>query len=137
MEGKPNSMSHRDWFVKQLAKKLNIHPNVVDEVIKHQFESVVNATQKNKSVEISGWGTLKWNDKAAQRKLDSMDAQIRAIRNKIASSESELKIQKWNDVIDEMLLKRKILINRINELNSDLRRLEKQAASRRKTKGTD
>ena len=137
MEEKPNSMSHRDWFVKKLAKKLNISPDVVDEVIKHQFESVVNATQKNKSVEISGWGTLKWNDKAAQRRLDSMDAQIRAIRNKIASSESELKIQKWNDVIDEMLLKRKILINRINELNSDLRRLEKQAAPRRKTKGTD
>jgi peptidoglycan hydrolase CwlO-like protein len=98
---------------------------------------VVSATQRNKSVEISGLGTLKWNDKAAQRKLDSMDRQIRAIRNKIASSESDVKIQKWNDDIDEVLLKRKILINRINELNSDLRRLEKQAASRRKTKGTD
>lgn len=130
-------MSHRDWFVKQLAKKLDINFDIVDEVIKHQFESVVSATQRNKSVEISGLGTLKWNDKAAQRKLDSMDRQIRAIRNKIASSESDVKIQKWNDDIDEVLLKRKILINRINELNSDLRRLEKQAASRRKTKGTD
>ena len=130
-------MSHRDWFVKQLAKKLDINSDVVDEVVKHQFESVVSATQKNKSVEISGWGTLKWNDKAAQRRLDSMDAQIRNIRNKIASSESDVKIQKWNDDIDEVLLKRKILINRINELNSDLRRLEKQAASRRKPKGTD
>jgi hypothetical protein len=36
-----------------------------------------------------------------------------------------------------MLLKRKILINRINELNADLRGLEKQSVSRRKTKGTD
>jgi|TARA_R110000868_G_scaffold119097_1_gene315554 peptidoglycan hydrolase CwlO-like protein len=137
MEEKLSSMSHRDWFVKRLAKSLNIDISIVDEVIKHQFESVVNAAQKNKSVEISGWGTLKWNDKAAQRRLDSMDAQIRAIRNKIASSKSELKIQRWNDVIDEMLLKHKILINRINELNADLRRLEKQAAPRRKTKGTD
>jgi nucleoid DNA-binding protein len=137
MEQKPNSMSHRDWFVKQLAKKLDINFDIIDEVIKHQFESVVSATQRNKSVEISGLGTLKWNDKAAQRKLDSMDRQIRNIRNKIASSESDVKIQKWNDDIDEVLLKRKILINRINELNSDLRRLEKQAASRRKIKGTD
>jgi dynactin complex subunit len=88
-------------------------------------------------VEISGWGTLRWNDEAAQKKLDTMDAQIRAIRNKIATSDSEAKIQKWNDVIDEMLLKRKILINRINELNADLRRLEKQSVSRRKTKGAD
>ena len=137
MKEKPNSMSHRDWFVRKLAESLQVNMNVVDEVIKHQFESLENAAQNNKSVEISGWGTLKWNDKAAQRRLDSMDAQIRAIRNKIASSKSELKIQRWNDVIDEMLLKHKILINRINELNADLRRLEKQAAPRRKTKGTD
>lgn len=130
-------MSHRDWFVKRLAESLNMDVNVVDEVIKHQFDSVVNATQKHKIVEISGWGTLKWSDEAAQKKLDTMDAQIRAIRNKIADSQSDAKIQKWNDVIDEMLLKRKILINRINELNSDLRRLEKQSVSRRKTKGAD
>jgi nucleoid DNA-binding protein len=130
-------MSHRDWFVKRLAKSLNIDISVVDEVIKHQFDSVINATQKHKTVEISGWGTLRWSDEGAQKRLDVMDAQIRAIRNKIASSESDVKTQKWNDVIDEMLLKRKILINRINELNADLRRLEKQAAPRRKTKGTD
>lgn len=137
MEEKLSSMSHRDWFVKRLADSLNMDAEIIDEVVKHQFESVVNATQKNKSVEISGFGTLRWNDKASQRKLDSMDAQIRALRNKIASSESDVKIQKWNDVIDEMLLKRKILINRINELNADLRRLEKQASPRRKAKGTD
>ena len=137
MEEKLSSMSHRDWFVKRLAKQLNIDISIVDEVIKHQFDSVINATQKHKIVEISGWGTLKWSDEAAQKKLDTMDAQIRAIRNKIADSQSDIKTQKWNDVIDEMLLKRKILINRINELNADLRRLEKQSVSRRKTKGTD
>lgn len=130
-------MSHRDWFVKRLAKQLNIDISIVDEVVKHQFDSVINATQKHKVVEISGWGTLRWNNEAAQKKLDTMDAQIRALRNKIVSTDSETKIQKWNDVIDEMLLKRKILINRINELNADLRGLEKQSVSRRKTKGTD
>jgi len=137
MEEKLSSMSHRDWFVKRLAKQLNVDISIVDEVVKHQFESVVNATQKNKSVEISGLGTLKWNDKAAQKKLDVMDGQIRTLRNKIVTTDSDVKVQKWNDVIDEMLLKRKILINRINELNADLRRLEKQSVSRRKTKGTD
>jgi len=137
MEGKLSSMSHRDWFVKRLAKQLNIDISIVDEVVKHQFESVVNATQKNKSVEISALGTLKWNDKAAQKKLDVMDGQIRTLRNKIVTTDSDAKVQKWNDVIDEMLLKRKILINRINELNADLRRLEKPPVSRKKNKGTD
>lgn len=130
-------MSHRDWFVKRLAKQLNMDISIVDEVVKHQFDSVINATQKHKVVEISGWGTLRWNNEAAQKKLDTMDAQIRALRNKIVTTDSEAKVQKWNDVIDEMLLKRKILINRINELNADLRGLEKQSVSRRKTKGTD
>ena len=137
MKEKPNSMSHRDWFVRKLAESLQVNVNVVDEVIKHQFDSVINATQKYKTVEISGIGTLRWSDKAAQKKLDTMDAQIRAIRNKIADSQSDVKSEKWDGVIDEMLLKRKILINRINELNADLRGLEKQSTPRGKTKGTD
>lgn len=137
MEEKPESMSHKDWFVRKLAKSLNVNSAVVDQVVRHQFDSVVSALQKNKSVEISGFGTLNWSDKASQKRLDDMDKQIRAIRNKMVASDSELKVQKWNDVIDEMLLKRKVLINKINDLNTDLRRLEKQTVSRRKTKGTD
>lgn len=137
MEEKLSSMSHRDWFVKKLSKSLGVSSSVVDAVIKHQFESVVSALQKNKSVEISGFGTLNWSDKSSQKRLDDMDKQIRAIRNKIANSDSDIMVQKWNDVIDEMLLKRKILINKINDLNTDLRGLEEQPVSRRKTKGTD
>ena len=130
-------MSHRDWFVKQLANSLNMDVNIVDQVIKHQFDSTLAALQKNKTVEISGFGTLKWNDRAAQKKLDVLDSKIRILRDRISSSDSDVRTEKWNDDIDQMLLKRKILMNKINELNADLRRLEKQAASRRKSKGTD
>jgi nucleoid DNA-binding protein len=137
MKEKPNSMSHRDWFVKQLAHSLNMDVKIVDQVIKHQFDSTLAALQKNKTVEISGFGTLKWNDKAAQKKLDAMDAKIMSLRDMISSSDSDVKTEKWNDDIDYMLLRRKILMNKINELNTDLRRLEKQAASRRKPKGTN
>jgi hypothetical protein len=137
MEEKPNSLSHRDWFVRKLSKSLGISHSVVDVVIRHQFESAVSALQKNKSVEISGFGTFNWSDKASQKRLDDMDAQIRNIRDKIANSDSDVKVQKWNDTIDEMLLKRKILINKINELNTDLRGLEEPSVSRGKVKGTD
>lgn len=130
-------MSHRDWFVRRLAESLEMDVKIVDQVIKHQFDSVLAALQKNKTVEISGWGTLKWNDRAAQKKLDVLDEKIRSFRDRISSSDSDVKTEKWNDDIDQMLLKRKILMNKINELNTDLRRLEKQTASRRKTKGTD
>jgi hypothetical protein len=110
---------------------------IVDQVVRHQFDSTLAALQKNKTVEISGFGTLKWNDRAAQKKLDVLDEKIRSFRDRISNSDSDVKTEKWNDDIDQMLLKRKILMNKINELNTDLRRLEKQAASRRKTKGTD
>jgi nucleoid DNA-binding protein len=137
MKEKPNSMSHRDWFVRRLAESLEMDVKIVDQIIRHQFDSVLAALQKNKTVEISGWGTLKWNDRAAQKKLDVLDEKIRSFRDRISSSDSDVKTEKWNDDIDQMLLKRKILMNKINELNTDLRRLEKQSTSRRKTKGTD
>ena len=130
-------MSHRDWFVKKLASSLDMDVQMVDEVIKHQFDSVIAATQKYRSVEISGFGTLRWNYKAAQKKLDGMDSQIRIFRDRIAKCESDVMTQKWNDNIDKILLKHKILINKINELNTDLRGLEKQSVSRRKAKGAD
>jgi len=137
MKEKPSSMSHRDWFVRKLAESLQMDVNIVDQIIRHQFDSTLAALQKNKTVEISGFGTLKWNDRAAQKKLDVLDEKIRSFRDRISSSDSDVKTEKWNDDIDQMLLKRKILMNKINELNTDLRRLEKQTASRRKTKGTD
>ena len=130
-------MSHRDWFVRRLAESLKMDVKIVDQIIRHQFDSTLAALQKNKTVEISGFGTLKWNDRAAQKKLDVLDEKIRSFRDRISSSDSDVKTEKWNDDIDQMLLKRKILMNKINELNTDLRRLEKQAASRRKPKGTD
>jgi nucleoid DNA-binding protein len=137
MKKKPSSMSHRDWFVKQLANSLNMDVKIVDQVIKHQFDTTLAALQKNKTVEISGWGTFKWNDRAAQKRLDVLDEKIRSLRDMISNSDSDVKTEKWNDDIDYMLLRRKILMNKINELNTDLRGLEKQSASRRKTKGTD
>jgi nucleoid DNA-binding protein len=137
MKEKPNSMSHRDWFVRKLAESLEMDVKIVDQIIRHQFDTTLAALQKNKTVEISGFGTLKWNDKAAQKKLDAMDAKIMSLRDMISSSDSDVKTEKWNDDIDYMLLRRKVLMNKINELNTDLRRLEKQAASRRKPKGTN
>jgi nucleoid DNA-binding protein len=137
MKEKPNSMSHRDWFVRKLSESLNMDVKIVDQIIRHQFDTTLAALQKNKTVEISGFGTLKWNDRAAQKKLDVMDGKIRTLRDRISSSDSDVRTEKWNEEIDQMLLKRKILMNKINELNTDLRGLEKQSASRRKTKGTD
>jgi hypothetical protein len=134
---KPESVTLKDWLVRKLAKSNDLDKDLVDRIVKHQFESVVSAMQKNKSVEISGFGVFRWKDVAAQKKLDSFDRQIRSFRAKILESNNENQIQKWNDIIDDILLKRQVLINRINEINSDLRRVEKPSTSRKKTKEAD
>lgn len=125
MKEKPNWMPHRDWFVKKLSEQINVNEEVVKKVIKHQFDSVVNATQKNRRVEISGFGILIWHDPKALRKIERMDGQIAAYREKIANNPDGEDAKRWSDIIDEILVKRKMLMNRINELDENLRGVEK------------
>jgi nucleoid DNA-binding protein len=137
-EEKPSWMTHKDWFVKKLSRFINMNESLVDRVIKHQFESIVNASRTMESVEISGMGKFIFRRKGAQKKLDKLDRQIRVFRNRIANSESETLKQRWNEDIDSMLLSRQVLINRLsNETNADLRRMEESPASKRVIEGKD
>ena len=128
MDNKPMSMSHRDWFVRQLSKTLSISESVVDAVVKHQFESVVNATHKHSTVEISGFGVIGWNEGLALRRLENANKFIEKYRNKILETDDELEIARCTKVIDDALVKRKVLMNRIYEFNPDLRGVEEQAS---------
>lgn len=131
---KPEYMSDKDWFVKQLSGKIEVNENVILKIINHQYESVIQATQKNKTIELSGFGVLTWNDNRAQKKVDDMDDVIMAYREKIANGHSES--NSFIKIIDDILRRRQTLINRINELNSDLRGMEKPPAPRGRPKGS-
>jgi len=122
------SMSHRDWFVRQLSKTLNMPESIVDSVIKHQFESVVNATHKHSTVEISGFGIIGWNESMALRRLENANRAIEKYRNKILETDDEFEIARCTRVIDDLLVKRKVLMNRIYEFNPNLRGVEEQAS---------
>lgn len=131
---KPEYMSDKEWFVKQLSGKIDVNENVILKIINHQYESVIQATQKNKTIELSGFGILAWNDNRAQKKVDDMDDMIMAYREKIADGHPESST--FTNIIDDILRKRQTLINRINELNSDLRGMEKPSAPRGRPKGS-
>jgi nucleoid DNA-binding protein len=138
VDQKPSWMTHRDWFVKKLAKSLNFPESLVDGVIKHQFDGAIVAMRTKDSVEISGMGKFLFKRAAAQRKLDRMDINIREYRNKISNSDSKVLIERWNDIIDEILIRRQILINRMNnEFDADLRRLEKPSIAKRGIEESD
>jgi len=135
--GWPISMSHRDWFVKQLSKSLDVEHSIVDRVIRHQFDSVVQAVQKNKSVEISGFGLIVWNEKRALKKVESMNTSIDKFKDLLSDADNDSDVNKFTEIIDDMLIRRKVLINRIYELNPNLRGVEEQVTSTRKVKRTD
>lgn len=122
--GKPISMSHRDWFVRKLSKDLSLSDSIVDAVVKHQFESVVNATHKHSTVEISGFGVIGWNESMALKRLENANRSIEKYRNKILETDDEFEIARCTRVIDDLLVKRKVLMNRIYEFNPDLRGVE-------------
>ena len=131
---KPEYMSDKEWFVKQLSRRIEVDENVILKIINHQYESAIQATQKNKTIELSGFGVLAWNDNRAQKKVDDMDDMIMAYRGKIAEGHPES--NSFIKIIDDILRKRQTLINRINELNSDLRGVEKPSAPRGRPKGS-
>jgi vacuolar-type H+-ATPase subunit I/STV1 len=123
---KPMSMTHRDWFVRQLSQTLPFEYSVIDKVIKHQFESVVAATHKNKSIEISGFGVIHWYEKRAMKLLELYNRQIETYRFKILESDDNdnEEVAKWTETIDEILIKKRNLIKRLYEFNPDLRGME-------------
>jgi nucleoid DNA-binding protein len=122
--GKPISMTHRDWFVKKLCKNLSLSESIVDAVVKHQFESIVNATHKHSKLEISGFGVIMWNERLALRKLEYANQTIERYRIKISDTDNELEIARCNRVIDDLLMKRQMLMNKIYEFNPNLRGVE-------------
>lgn len=136
MKDKPTWMSDKDWMVKKLSVEMKLSEALVERVIKHQADSIISAMQTNNSVEMSGFGKFIFNSNKAQRKLNRMDGQIMFFRKSISESDNEKKIEEWNNTIDEMLIRRKILMKRLNnELDADFRRLEKQPSSKKGTKG--
>lgn len=102
--------------------------SIVDSVIKHQFESVVNATHKHSTVEISGFGIIGWNESMALRRLENANRAIEKYRNKILETDDEFEIARCTRVIDDLLMKRQVLMNRIYEFNPNLRGVEEQAS---------
>lgn len=73
---KPTSMSIKDFLIRKLAIKMLTEESTIEAVVNHQFISVLNATQNNKEIEISGFGKLYFNQKRANAKYDKQLSKI-------------------------------------------------------------
>lgn len=62
-------MSMKDWLIRRLAPKMLLSEKTLEAVINHQFQSANEALLNNKTVEISGFGKLIFNQGKAERKM--------------------------------------------------------------------
>ena len=125
---KPKSLSMKDYLVRTLAVKLRIPEKTLDAVISHQFSSANEAMLANKSIEISGFGKLLFNQKKADKKMLTLIAMKEALERKIQIPEHDTalnrtKLESVKSAIT--VLKPKIE----HEPVSDLRGVEEQSAS--------
>lgn len=55
-QDKPITMPLRDWIIKNIAKDKELPSSIVEAIVTHQFDSANIASNKHKSMEISGFG---------------------------------------------------------------------------------
>jgi hypothetical protein len=102
---KPIAMPVKEYLLRILSVRNNIPLKTVEAVINHQLDGVVEATKKNASVEISGFGKILFNHRKAihhyNKQLSKME-----LADKIMADPNgtEAKKKKWA-VIKENCLK--------------------------------
>jgi nucleoid DNA-binding protein len=103
---KPISLSVKDYLIRKMAVKMMVTESTIDAVIRHQFSSANDATQKHKSLEISGFGKFYFNEKKAQKTKERLEKSLNEINETLQNNISEshrsrltLKAEKINQVL--------------------------------------
>lgn len=85
--GKPESMSHKEWFIKKMSLEKNIPERVIMAVVNHQFDGAREALKENDTIEISNFGKFCFNRKKAHKKMEKYLSQ-RQLFTKMLSEET-------------------------------------------------
>lgn len=67
---KPESMSIKEWIIKNVSKKLMIPEKTINVVITHQFDSASEALKNKNSVELYEFGKFLFKEKRARYFLE-------------------------------------------------------------------
>lgn len=84
---KPISLSVKDYLIRRLAVKMMTSEKTIEAVVNHQFQSAQQAMVGNKSLEISGFGKLLFNEKKAHKLMEKFLSQ-KALFEKWANDET-------------------------------------------------
>lgn len=108
---KPKSMSHKEYLVRALSVKLAMSEKIIEAVVNHQFQSANEAMDVNRSLELSGFGRILFNNKKAIKKLAALEAKLERTKKQLNAINADPK--KLEDAIEVLqkqirLLKPKI-----------------------------
>ena len=86
-DNKPMSLSVKDWIIRKMAVKMRMSEKTLETIINHQFQSANEALTQHKSLEISGFGKLFFNEKKAHKTMEKFLSQ-KALFEKWANDET-------------------------------------------------
>ena len=69
----PKKLTTREKLIKKISSEKVISQMVIEQVVKHQFDSAHEALKTNNSVELSGFGKFLFNTKKAQRRIGQLE----------------------------------------------------------------
>jgi hypothetical protein len=70
---KPQTLSVKDWIIRNLSVKTNTQERIIEAVINHQMTMGREALEKCNSLEFSGFGKFYFYRKKAEKKLERLN----------------------------------------------------------------
>ena len=83
MESKPSNILIKDFLIRRMVVDMGIPEKTIRLIIDDAFQNVIKAMLTCKSIEISGWGVLHFNEKKALITKDKFLNQIRLFTDTI------------------------------------------------------
>lgn len=78
-EDKPRTMPLKDFLVRILSVKNRMSEKTIDAIITHQYKSTNEAMATNDSLEISGFGVMRFNVNKAKRRRTYLTQKVEAM----------------------------------------------------------
>ena len=107
-------MSHKEYLVRALSIKLAMSEKIVEAVVNHQFQSANEAMDVNRSLELSGFGRILFNNKKAIKKLAALEAKLERTKKQLNNNNADpKKLENAIEILEKQirLLKPKITNN--------------------------
>jgi nucleoid DNA-binding protein len=125
---KPLSMSVKDYIIRVMSIRTKRSDKIIDAVVTHQFQKAIEATETCNSIEFSGFGKLFFNEKKARRRLANFTKKAEEMQKKLDEGGlTDVRREYITRVLTDLKKSIEVLKPKINEIDGDLRGVEKQA----------